>query len=71
MTVQHTSQNISYRFFFSSYFLDLILHGTNLTDEEARMHTSFVKDSVPLPGRNISLMAKFGFRSSYMEISGA
>jgi iron complex outermembrane receptor protein len=53
--------NVSYRFFFSRYFLDLMLRGTNLTDEEARMHTSFVKDSVPLPGRNISLMAKFGF----------
>ncbi|MDA8018926.1 MAG: TonB-dependent receptor [Thermoanaerobaculia bacterium] len=53
--------NISYRFFFSSYYLDLILRGTNLTDEEARMHTSFVKDSVPLPGRNISLMARLGF----------
>jgi len=50
--------NISYRFFFDSYFLDVILRGTNLTDEEARMHTSFVKDSVPLPGRNISLIAR-------------
>ena len=53
--------NISYRFFFDSYFLDVILRGANLTDEEARVHTSFVKDDVPLPGRNISLIARLGF----------
>ena len=62
-TAAYTMVNadFSYRIFFSRYFLDLMLRGTNLTDEEARMHTSFVKDSVPLPGRNISLIAKFGF----------
>ena len=53
--------DVSYRFFFDNYFLDLILRGTNLTDEEARMHTSFVKDDVPLPGRNLSLIARLGF----------
>ena len=53
--------NIGYRFFFNSYFLDVMLRGRNLTDEEARVHTSFVKDSVPLPGRDISLVARFGF----------
>ena len=34
---------------------------SNLTDEEARMHTSFVKDDVPLPGRNVTLIARLGF----------
>jgi iron complex outermembrane receptor protein len=29
------------------------LDGRNLTDEEAREHTSFLKDVAPLPGRNI------------------
>lgn len=53
--------NISYRFFFAHYFLDLILRGTNLTNEEARVHTSFIKDDVPLPGRNLSLIARLGF----------
>lgn len=53
--------DVSYRFFFDSYYLDLILRGTNLTDEEARSHTSFVKDDVPLPGRNVSLAARLGF----------
>lgn len=31
------------------------LQGENLTDEEARVHTSFLKDQAPLPGRNITL----------------
>ena len=55
------SADVGYRFLFASSFLDLILRGTNLTDEEARVHTSFVKDSVPLPGRNVSLIARLRF----------
>lgn len=31
------------------------LSGTNLTDEEVRLHTSFLKDNVPLPGRNFKI----------------
>ncbi|GJL97437.1 MAG: TonB-dependent receptor [Hyphobacterium sp.] len=30
----------------------LILEARNLTDEDARLHTSFLKDLLPLPGRN-------------------
>lgn len=30
----------------------VILEGRNLTDTEARLHTSFLKDQLPLPGRN-------------------
>ena len=30
----------------------IILEGRNLTDQEARLHTSFLKDQLPLPGRN-------------------
>ncbi|HZH43401.1 MAG TPA: TonB-dependent receptor [Lysobacter sp.] len=37
---------------------ELFLDGNNLTDEEARPHTSFLKDLAPLPGRNLS----FGVR---------
>ncbi|MEM9838266.1 MAG: TonB-dependent receptor [Pseudomonadota bacterium] len=33
----------------------------NLLDEEARVHTSFVKDEVPLPGRNL----RFALRYEY------
>lgn len=32
--------------------LRVIFEGRNLTDEEARVHTSVLKDLVPLPGRN-------------------
>ncbi len=32
--------------------LRLILEARNVTDEEARLHTSVLKDTVPLPGRN-------------------
>jgi len=33
----------------------LSLRGTNLLDEEARVHTSFLKDVAPLPGRSLLL----------------
>lgn len=45
----------SYRFLLGDSVLDVFLRGRNLTDEEARLHTSFLKDQVPLPGRDISL----------------
>ena len=35
--------------------------GRNLTDEVARSHTSFVKDEVPLAGRNIGIKASLSF----------
>jgi iron complex outermembrane receptor protein len=37
---------------------ELFLDGSNLTDQVARVHTSFLKDSVMLPGRS----ASFGVR---------
>jgi iron complex outermembrane recepter protein len=39
----------------------LILEARNLTDAEARLHTSFLKDLLPLPGRNfrVALTAAF------------
>lgn len=42
---------------------DLILYvkGQNLTNENARVHSSFLKDVAPLPGRNFSL----GIRGSF------
>ena len=33
----------------------------NLTNEEARLHTSFLKDVAPLPGRNIKLVVRGEF----------
>ncbi|HUF72660.1 MAG TPA: TonB-dependent receptor [Gammaproteobacteria bacterium] len=40
---------------------EIFLRGTNLLDEDARRHTSFLKDIAPLPGRNYAL----GFRVSF------
>ena len=33
----------------------------NLTDEEAREHTSFLKDIAPLPGRNLRIGVSYAF----------
>ena len=38
-----------------SSMLNVALFGKNLTDEVARNHSSFVKDQVPLPGRNYGI----------------
>jgi iron complex outermembrane receptor protein len=35
--------------------LTIYLKGSNLTDEEARVHSSFLKDEAPLPGRGLSI----------------
>ena len=41
--------------------LNVSLFGKNLLDEIARNHTSFVKDEVPLPGRNIGIRINMNF----------
>ncbi|WDI31204.1 TonB-dependent receptor [Hyphococcus flavus] len=41
--------------------VSLRLSGNNLTDEEVRLHTSFLKDLTPLPGRNV----KFSIRGEF------
>lgn len=38
-----------------------ILEGRNLTDEEVRVHTSVLKDRVPLPGRNFRAAIVYSF----------
>ncbi|CAA9357406.1 MAG: Zinc-regulated outer membrane receptor [uncultured Lysobacter sp.] len=40
---------------------ELFVDGHNLLDEEARVHTSFLKDFAPLPGRGVS----FGVRAFF------
>ncbi len=37
------------------------VRANNLFDEEARVHTSFLKDQAPLPGRNFTLGTRFSF----------
>jgi iron complex outermembrane receptor protein len=49
------SADMSYRFTFDRAVFDLFLRGTNLTNDEARAHTSFLKDVAPLPGRSLTL----------------
>jgi iron complex outermembrane receptor protein len=46
---------VSYDFEIGNGNLNVYLSGSNLGDEEARVHTSFLKDQAPLPGRNIKL----------------
>ncbi|MEM9557508.1 MAG: TonB-dependent receptor [Acidobacteriota bacterium] len=53
--------SLGYRWLVGGQVLDLLLRGRNLTDEEARSHTSFLKDVAPLPGRNLSLSVKLRF----------
>ena len=40
--------------------LSVALFGNNLLDKAARNHSSFVKNEVPLPGRNYGV--KFNFK---------
>lgn len=40
---------------------EIFLDGSNLLDEEARVHTSFLKDVAPLPGRGVSFGARVFF----------
>lgn len=53
--------SLGYRFFTTRVVYDVLLRGTNLTDEEARNHVSFLKDLVPLPGRDVSLALRVTF----------
>jgi len=39
----------------------LFMRADNVFDEDARVHTSFLKDDAPLPGRNI----QFGIRAYF------
>ncbi len=40
---------------------EVFLRGTNLLDETARVHASFLKDIAPLPGREVSLGLRLSF----------
>ena len=48
--------SVGYRLFTGGFVHDFVLRGTNLTDEEARSHTSFLKELAPFPGREIPSM---------------
>jgi iron complex outermembrane receptor protein len=53
--------SISYRLFTGGLFHDISLVGSNLSNQEARVHTSFLKDLAPLPGREIRLIYRLNF----------
>ncbi len=53
--------HVGRRFILGNQILDVLLRGRNLTDEEARVHTSFLKTFAPLPGRDVTLSARFWF----------
>ncbi len=45
--------NIGYNFRVGPAFVNLYVRGTNLTNEEARDHLSFLKEALPLAGRSV------------------
>ncbi len=53
--------NINYRIPFGATELALFVKAENLTDEEARVHSSFLKDLTPRPGRNF----RVGIRGTF------
>lgn len=53
--------SVGYRFFIGDTIHDLLLRGTNLLDEEARVHASALKERAPLPGRDFSLAYRLTF----------
>jgi iron complex outermembrane receptor protein len=53
--------SLGYRLFAGRTVVDFLLRGTNLTDEEGRNHTSFLKDVAPLPGRDVRLGVRVAF----------
>lgn len=57
VTDGYTLINASIQYEFRHTGIDWVVFakGNNLTDEEARVHTSFLKDKAPLPGRNLTL----------------
>jgi iron complex outermembrane recepter protein len=53
--------HVGYRFFLSNTVHEVMLRGTNLTDELARSHVSPLKDVAPLPGRDLALSYRLLF----------
>jgi len=53
--------SLGWRAFFGRSVFEVLLRATNLTDEEARNHVSFLKDLAPLPGRDVRLSMRLAF----------
>lgn len=52
---------LSYRLVRGAVTTDVYVKGMNLTDADAREHTSFLKERMPLPGRGIVVGMKLAF----------
>ena len=55
------SVNAAYAFDLGRAKAQLFLRGTNLLDQTARVHASFLKDIAPLPGRDVALGVRLTF----------
>ena len=53
--------SVGYRLFVGKTVHDILLRGTNLGDELARNSVSFMKDIVPMPGRDVTLSYRVSF----------
>ena len=53
--------SLSYLMTVEDIDMTFYIHGENLTDEEARVHTSFLKDDAPRPGRNFAMGVRANF----------
>ncbi len=53
--------DVSYRFPAGKSQWELFARGSNLTDEDARVSTSFLKDVAPLPGRTVTAGVRVTF----------
>ena len=53
--------NVSYFTSIQGYDIELFAKGRNLTNQEARVHTSYLKDLAPLPGRSVLLGVRATF----------
>jgi iron complex outermembrane receptor protein len=53
--------SVGYRAQLGAVTADFYVQGVNLTDAEARLHTSFLKDIAPLGGRGVVTGVKFEF----------
>jgi iron complex outermembrane receptor protein len=62
-TPGYTFLNVSvgYKFLIGKTYNYVYVRGTNLTNEEARNHLSFLKEVMPLPGRGVTA----GFRTTF------
>jgi len=52
---------IGYRLLLGGLTHQIVLQGRNLTDEDARSHTSLLKEDVPMPGRDIRVVYRVAF----------